>query len=173
MFEELSLHILDIGMNSLAAGVKNLDVIVIENTKRDWLIIRIRDDGLGMDAKTLNRVLNRNLTSKKSRSKPLGLGLAFLRQTAEMCGGTFHLRSAPGRGTTVTASMRLSHIDRPPMGDLNATILALCAHPGVTVRLWYRSNGETFCFSSKEGKSNEPGRTQEAQGKGATAGCAA
>ena len=173
MFEELSLHILDIGMNSLAAGVKNLDVIVIENTKRDWLIVRIRDDGLDMDAKTLNRVLNRNLTSKKSRTKPLGLGLAFLRQTAEMCGGTFHLRSAPGRGTTVTASMRLSHIDRPPMGDLNATILALCAHPGVTVRLWYRSNGETFCFSSKEGKSNEPGRTQEAQGKGATAGCAA
>ena len=173
MLEELSLHILDIGMNSLAAGAKELEVVVIENTRRDWLIIRIRDDGRGMDAKTLERVLGQNGSSKKSRNKPLGLGLAFLRQTSEMCGGTFHMRSAPGRGTTVTASMRLSHIDRPPMGDLNATILALCAHPGVNVRLLYRSNGETFRFSLKEGKTHEPGRTQEAQGKGATASCAA
>ena len=173
MLEELSLHILDIGMNSLAAGAKNLEVIVVEDTSRDWLILRIRDDGLGMDAKTLNQVLGQNVTSKKSRKKPIGLGLALLRQTSEMCGGTFRVRSAPGRGTTVTASMRLTHIDRPPMGDLNATMLALCAHPGVTVQLFYRANGQTFHFSSKEGKTHESGRTQEAQGKGATASCAA
>jgi hypothetical protein len=173
MLEELSLHILDIGMNSLAAGAKNLEVVVIENTSRDWFIIRIRDDGQGMDATTLSQVLGRNVTSKKGRKKPIGLGLAFLRQTSEMCGGSFHVRSVPGRGTTVTASMRLSHIDRPPLGDLNATILALCAHPGVDVQLHYRSNGQTFHFSSKEGKSHELGRTQEAQGKGTTASRAA
>ena len=173
MLEELSLHILDIGMNSLAAGAKNLEVVVIENTHRDWLIIRIRDDGRGMDAKTLSQVLGGNVTSKKGRKKPIGLGLAFLRQTSEMCGGTFHVRSTPGRGTTVTASMRLSHIDRPPLGDLNATILALCAHPDVDVQLQYRSNDQTFRFSSKEGKSHEPRPTQEAQGKGAAASRAA
>ncbi|HTS17761.1 MAG TPA: ATP-binding protein [Verrucomicrobiae bacterium] len=173
MLEELSLHILDIGMNSLAAGAKNLEIIVIENTVRDWLIIRIRDDGRGMDENTLNQVLGQNLTSKKGRKKPIGLGLAFLRQTSEMCGGTFHVRSTPGRGTSVTASMRLSHIDRPPLGDLNSTIIALCANPDVGVQLHYRSNNETFHFSSKEGKSNEPRRTQETQGKGSTSSRAA
>ncbi len=168
MLEELSLHILDIGMNSLAAGAKTLQVVVIEDIRRDWLIIRIRDDGKGMDARTLREVLNFNRTSKKSRLKAIGLGLAFLRQTSEMCGGTFHVRSAPGRGTSVTASMRYSHIDRPPLGDLNATILTLCARQDVDVQLHYRSNGQTFHFSSQEGRHDEPRRTQKTQRKGAT-----
>ena len=68
-----------------------------------------------------------------------------------MCGGEFHVRSTPGVGTTVTASMRLSHVDRPPLGDLNATILALCAaNPAVDVQLDYLSDTEHFHFSSKE-----------------------
>jgi hypothetical protein len=169
MLEELSLHILDIGMNSLAAGAKTLQVVVIEDIRRDWLIIRLRDDGKGMDARTLREVLGRNRTSKKDRRKAIGLGLAFLRQTSEMCGGTFHVRSAPGRGTSVTASMRYSHIDRPPLGDLNATILALCANPGVDVQLHYLSNGQTFRFSSQEGRHDEPRRTQKTQREGPTA----
>jgi hypothetical protein len=68
-----------------------------------------------------------------------------------MCGGHFHVRSAPGRGTSVTASMRLSHIDRPPLGDLNATILALCAtDKKMDVQLNYRSDGQKFSFDSQE-----------------------
>lgn len=152
MLEELSLHILDIGMNSLAAGAKKLEVTVIENTKRDWLIIRMRDDGRGMDDATLADVLQHRVSSKAERKKKIGLGLAFLQQTSEMCGGTFHVSSRPGKGTTVTASMRLAHIDRPPLGDLNGTILALCANPKTDVRLHYRSDDQTFHFSSQEGK---------------------
>jgi hypothetical protein len=161
MLEELSLHILDIGMNSIAAGAKTLRIYVIENVLRDWLIIRVRDDGRGMDEKTLQEVLNQNGTSKKGRKKPIGLGLAFLRQTSEMCGGTFHVHSAPGSGTSVTASMRFSHIDRPPLGNLNDTILTLCANPDVEVHLYYRANEQTFHFCSKEGKHHESGRTQK------------
>ncbi|MEI6084731.1 MAG: ATP-binding protein [Verrucomicrobiota bacterium] len=165
MLEELSLHILDIGMNSLAAGAKNLEVTIIENTKRDWLIIRIRDDGHGMDEQTLQAVLDHRVSS---RNKKIGLGLAFLQQTSEMCGGTFHVNSLPGKGTTVTASMRLAHIDRPPLGDLNGTISTLCANPKVNVHLHYRADDQTFHFSSQEeGKPNEPRRTQETQRKDA------
>jgi hypothetical protein len=47
--------------------------------------------------------------------------------------------------------MRLSHIDRPPLGDLNATILALCSADKKTdVQLNYRSDGEKFVFDSRE-----------------------
>ena len=170
MLEELSLHILDIGMNSLAAGAKKLEVTVIENTKRDWLIIRIRDDGHGMDEKMLQDVLNHRVSSK--RRKP-ALGLAFLQQTSEMCGGTFHVGSRPGKGTSVTASMRFTHIDRPPLGDLNATILALCSNPKVDVQLHYRSNDQTFHFSSQEGRPHEPRGTQKTERKSSTSSRAA
>jgi hypothetical protein len=68
-----------------------------------------------------------------------------------MCGGHFRVRSVPGKGTTVTASMQWSHIDRPPVGDLNATILALCAaNPDVDVQLSYTSDEQAFQFSSRE-----------------------
>ena len=165
MFDELSLNILDIGMNSLAAGATILEIAIIENRKHDWLIIRLRDNGRGMSAATLKRVLTANATTKASRRKPIGLGLAMLRQTSEMCDGTFHVRSASGHGTTVTASMRWSHVDRPPLGDLNATVLALSAtSPGVDVRLGYREDQETFYFSSQEGQLDEPRRTPQAQG---------
>ena len=171
MFEELSLHILDIAMNSLAAGASTIQIAVIESAKHDWLILRVRDNGRGIDKATLQKVLSASVSTKQHRKKPIGLGLALLRQTSEMCGGTFHVRSAPGQGTTVTASMRYSHVDRPPLGDLSSTILALCAaNPNVDVQLSYHSDETRFQFSSQELKqkercSNEPRRTQKVEGK--------
>ena len=192
MFEELSLHILDIAMNSLAAEARTVQIMIAEHARRDLLTIRIQDDGRGMDEDTLKRVLADLTTTKRSRKKDIGLGLALLRQTAEMCDGEFQVRSTPGMGTTVTASMKLSHVDRPPLGDLNATILALCAaNPAVDVQLHYLSDTEHFHFSSKEPaekkvasrperiwsgeeKTNyEPGRTQKVERESAAAGCLA
>jgi hypothetical protein len=174
MFDQLSLNVLDIGMNSLAAGASVIQIAVIESAKHDWLIIRIRDNGRGMDSQTLKCVLARNFTTKSGRKKPIGLGLAMLRQSSEMCGGTFHIRSVLGNGTSITASMRLSHVDRPPLGDLNGTILALCASSQIVdVQLHYRSDEETFQFSSQEGRQHEPRRTQETQRQSAAPGCAA
>ena len=174
MFEELSLNILDIAMNSLAAGARTIQIAVIESVKHNWLIIRIRDDGRGMDSPTLKRVLARNFTTKSGRKKPIGLGLALLRQSSEMCGGTFHVRSTPGQGTSLTASMRLAHVDRPPVGDLNGTILTLCAgNEAVDVQLHYRSDDGTFHFSSQEGRHHEPRRAEKTQRESATTSRAA
>jgi len=151
MLEELSLHILDIAMNALAANATRIEISVLETRRHDRLILRVHDNGRGMDAATLEKVLNRRITTKTTRPKSIGLGLALLRQTAEMCDGHFQIRSNPGRGTTVTASMRLSHVDRPPLGDLNATLITLCAaNPNVDVRLDYRTDQEHFRFSSQE-----------------------
>jgi anti-sigma regulatory factor (Ser/Thr protein kinase) len=164
MFDELSLNLLDIGMNSITAGATVLRITVLEDVRRDWFIVRVHDNGRGMDEKTLRRVLTKNVSTKASRKKQIGLGLALLRQTSEMCGGVFHIHSTPGKGTGVTSSMRFSHVDRPPLGDLNTTILALCvAGPDVDIQLHYCSNGKAFQFSSQEGKQHEPRRTQETQ----------
>jgi len=168
MMEDLSMHVLDIAMNSLTAGARHVQVALFESVKRDWLVLRVQDDGHGMDEKTLNMVLNRPSTTKKSRKKNIGLGLALLRQASEMSEGHFHVRSAPGKGTRITASMRYSHVDRPPLGDLNATILALStANPETEVQLYYHSDEGKFQFSSKElnaegNSKHEPRRTQKA-----------
>jgi hypothetical protein len=47
--------------------------------------------------------------------------------------------------------MRLSHIDRPPLGDLSATILALCATDRkMNVRLNYRTDDKNLYFDTQE-----------------------
>jgi anti-sigma regulatory factor (Ser/Thr protein kinase) len=161
MFEELSLHILDIAMNSLAAGARTVRITVGEHARRDRLSLRIQDDGRGMDAATLKRVLAAPVSTKRRRKKAIGLGLALLRQTAEMCGGKLRVRSTPRNGTTVAVSMKLSHVDRPPLGDLNATILALCAaNPVVDVQLHYANDEKEFDFSSKEPTEQDAGRAR-------------
>ena len=98
MFEELSLHILDIAMNSLTAKARTVQITIAEHARRDLLSIRIQDDGRGMDADTLKRVLANLTTTKRGRKKTIGLGLALLRQTAEMCDGKFRGPFHTGHG---------------------------------------------------------------------------
>ena len=48
-------------------------------------------------------------------------------------------------------AMQLSHVDRPLLGDLDSTLLALCAAgPNVNIRLNYRSDEQEFKFRSLE-----------------------
>ena len=53
--KELSLHILDIAQNSIVAGASVLRIAIIEDLKQDKLIIKIKDDGKGMDEETIKR----------------------------------------------------------------------------------------------------------------------
>lgn len=156
MFEELSLHMLDLAMNALAAGARTVEIAVCESRRHNWLVLRVRDDGRGMDEARLRRALEHHRSTKTHRRKPMGLGLALLRQTCEMCGGRLRVRSAPDRGTSVTASLRWSHVDRPPLGDLPATVLALCAaNPAVDVRLRYRADQACVHFSSNQARQEQ------------------
>lgn len=123
MLRELSLHILDIAENSLNAGAACVTIEVLEDTRADRLIIRVADDGRGMDAEMLQRVTDPFFTTRTTRR--VGLGIPFLKQATELCDGSFVIESALGKGTTVTAAFRHSHINRMPLGDLANTILTL------------------------------------------------
>jgi hypothetical protein len=121
--EDLSLHILDIVENSTAAGATLVEIGIRENPREDWLVITIRDNGRGMPPQMLSGVRDPFVTTRTTRR--VGLGLPLLDQAARETGGTLEVQSAPGRGTTITASFRSSHIDRKPLGDLAATMISL------------------------------------------------
>jgi signal transduction histidine kinase len=48
MLEQLTDHIMDIAMNSVRAGSKNINIAVIARKERNLLTITISDDGVGM-----------------------------------------------------------------------------------------------------------------------------
>ncbi|HXX81781.1 MAG TPA: ATP-binding protein [Thermodesulfovibrionales bacterium] len=123
--EDLSLHILDIAENSIVAGATRVEITVEEDTKKDVLSMKVRDNGRGMDETTLAMVTDPFFTTKTV--KRVGLGLPFLKQSSEECEGHFSIASEKGKGTTISVSFRRSHIDRKPLGDMGATVMVLIA----------------------------------------------
>ncbi|HHY92392.1 MAG TPA: ATP-binding protein [Firmicutes bacterium] len=145
--EELALTILDLAQNSLAAGATCLTITVEEDGAADRLTLTVTDNGRGMDPEFVRRVLDPFTTTRTTRRG--GLGLALLAMTARQCEGDVSVASRKGAGTTVTATFRLRHWDRPPLGDLPATLVTILAgapHLDLTYR--HTVDGNTFTFSA-------------------------
>lgn len=120
--KELSLYILDIAQNSVAAGASRLDVTLDED--RDGrLTVVIADNGRGMDPQFLATATDPFTTTRTTRK--VGMGLPLYNLAAEQTGGSMSLESTLGQGTTVTAVFYPAHLDCPPLGDLPGTIALL------------------------------------------------
>ena len=146
---ELSLHILDLVQYSIEAGASSVHLEVLEDTKKDELVIRVTDNGRGMNEETAARVLDPFVTSRDTRK--VGLGLPLIDMTARQAGGYLKIVSALGKGTTVEALYRLSHWDRPPLGNIADTVKALIvANP--ELELWYQHtvNDNMFSLNTQE-----------------------
>jgi signal transduction histidine kinase len=147
--EDLSLHILDIAENSVRAGAKKIVIKLEEDQSNDKLTLSIEDDGKGMDAETVDKVLNPYFTTKDT--KVVGLGLSLLSQAAGQADGHLNVDSEIGKGTKITAVFKLSHPDTKPTGDIVATITALVAgNPTIQVILDYKKGDYSYCFDSFE-----------------------
>ena len=121
MIEELDMHILDLVQNAIAARATMIEVDV--RCTSDRLILRVRDNGRGMDETELAEIEKGFYSTKSPRA--VGLGIPFLKETAEECDGSFSIVSTRGQGTTVEATFRRDHIDLPPFGNLPTTLLDL------------------------------------------------
>jgi len=121
--KELSLHILDIAENSISASSTQITIAVIEDIVNDRLRICITDNGIGMSAEMVQKIIDPFVTSRTTRK--VGLGIPLLKAAAEICEGFLSIESQIGLGTKVTVEFKRSHIDRMPMGDLPETILQL------------------------------------------------
>jgi anti-sigma regulatory factor (Ser/Thr protein kinase) len=127
---EISLHLLDIAENSVAAGARNITIFVEEDLVKDKLNASVVDDGRGMDAEMVKKVVDPFVTSRTTRK--VGLGIPLFKEAAEACEGGLDIQSEPGKGTGMQVTFRRSHIDRMPLGDLSGTILSLVvAYPEV------------------------------------------
>lgn len=123
MMEELALHILDLMENSLAAGADRLVLDITEEPADNTMRIELLDNGRGMEEKAREMALDPFFTTRTTRR--VGLGLPLFRATARQCGGDLFLISEPGKGTRVVVTLELNHIDRPPLGNMGATVAAV------------------------------------------------
>ncbi|MFY0564414.1 ATP-binding protein [Archangium lansingense] len=79
--------------------------------------IAVRDHGIGIAPEALERIFERFERAVSSRRYGgLGLGLFLTRQLAESHGGTIHVQSRPGQGSTF--ELRLPVGQQPVAGEV-------------------------------------------------------
>jgi Histidine kinase-, DNA gyrase B-, and HSP90-like ATPase len=140
---EISLHIIDISENGIAADADLIKIKISESRINNLLEITISDNGTGIATELINRVTDPFFTTRRTRR--IGLGLSLLKEAAGRCSGEFIINSREGKGTEVSASFVLDHIDLAPMGDLAGSITCLImGNPGVDFVLTYEYNQRSF-----------------------------
>ena len=153
---ELTLHLLDIAENSIAAGARNIKIQIEENINNDLLKLVVSDDGRGMSEETVNKVIDPFVTSRTTRK--VGLGIPLLKEAAEACNGSFSLTSTLGKGTELSVQFQRSHIDRMPLGDVNTTFQNLFfSNPLIHWIFEYRIDEKEFVFDDRDIKAELQG----------------
>ena len=77
---------------------------------KDRLAIHVRDTGIGIPEKDLDRIFERFYRVDKARSRQMGgtgLGLAIAKEIAMLHGGTISARSKVGEGSEITVRVPL------------------------------------------------------------------
>lgn len=147
--DEIAMHVLDIAQNAVEAGARRIEVWIEEDADADVLVVEVRDDGRGMDAGTLARATDPFYTTRTTRR--VGMGLSLLKAATEAAEGSLDVASEPGKGTRVRATLRLGHVDRAPLGDIETTILVLLVgNPGVSVRFRHARGTTSWELDSGE-----------------------
>jgi signal transduction histidine kinase len=90
--------------NAIEASEREHEVTVKLVTRKNFLLIRIKDQGLGMDRDTLENVFTPFYTKKKGGT---GLGMAIAKKIIDGHQGKIHIESQPGLGTEVIIELLL------------------------------------------------------------------
>jgi hypothetical protein len=147
--EDLSLHILDIVENSVAARADTIEIRISEDEKKDLLSIEVIDNGAGMDEETVKKALDPFYTTRTVRR--FGFGLPLLSEAAKAANGHLSIKSKKGEGTKIKANFQYSHIDRKPLGDIGQTIgILIIGYPEIDLLYVHKKNNHTYSLDTKK-----------------------
>ncbi|MCD7726959.1 MAG: ATP-binding protein [Ruminococcus sp.] len=133
MLSDISQHALDIAINSLNSGAKNICASVSHSS--DCTALEISDDGCGIDEPLLSEIES-SLDSPPSGNSRNGLKSLFASSEGRM-----KITSEKGVGTTIFATFSKDF----PTGDFKETakcLFTLCVAQGV--RFVLLTNGKRF-----------------------------
>lgn len=145
MMREISLHILDIIENSITARANKIKLTIEENIERDYLKVKIVDNGCGMDKDEVKMSTDPFYTKRQIRR--VGLGISLFKTSAENCNGYLKISSKKRFGTKVEVFYQYSHIDRQPLGDISSTLVtAILGHEDLSLYYKHIRNDKSFVF---------------------------
>ncbi len=107
---ELLAHLIANAVKFTHAGTVELRVSVERPTGEAWLVLEVRDTGIGIPSDRLDAIFESFHQVETGLSRPypgLGLGLALARKLASLMGGAIAVQSTAGVGSTFTVRLPL------------------------------------------------------------------
>ncbi|MGN0520480.1 MAG: ATP-binding protein [Candidatus Fimenecus sp.] len=146
---ELSLNVLDIAQNSIAAAATQIQIEVVERTDTHTLTIGIYDNGCGMTDEQVKSVLDPFYTTRTTRK--VGMGVPLFKMAAEQTGGSLTVSSKVGIGTNIKAVFHTDSVDFTPLGDMASTVTTLVSM-NTEIQFLYRHKVDKreFIFDTAE-----------------------
>ena len=105
MMQDIAMHILDIGMNSIKANADTVKITIQNDLITSKLTIVFEDNGCGMNEEEVINAQNPFYTSRSTRK--VGLGIPFIKAAAEMSGGSFSINSKKNEGTVLKVEFKM------------------------------------------------------------------
>lgn len=100
---ELLVILLD---NAIKYSPNNSEITILSGKIDPFIVIDVKDQGIGVDRSEIPRIFDRFYRAVKSRSKSMasgyGLGLSIAKKIVDAHNGSITVESAPGKGTTFT-----------------------------------------------------------------------
>ncbi len=146
---DLSLHLMDVVRNSVDAGAGKIEIYIEADIQEDILKITVKDNGRGMEDSTIKKVTDPFYTTRTTRK--VGLGIPLFVETCRRSQGDLTIKSELGKGTEITAVMKISSIDRPPIGDIGNTVAGLQAsETEIDYVVGFKCGDKDFTYSTEE-----------------------
>jgi len=109
--KEVLSHLIGNAVKFTAEGSVEVRARVADHSTRPWLLLEVRDTGIGIPSEDLESVFEcfRQVQSGLARSYPgLGLGLALARKLVDLMGGSISVETVAGQGSTFAVRLPLS-----------------------------------------------------------------
>lgn len=89
--------------NSVKYGKENGNVFLSLKKEGEYVVLSVKDDGIGMSAETISHAFDRFYQADKSRSNKggLGLGLSFVKEIVRLFNAKLTIDSEQGEGTEI------------------------------------------------------------------------
>ena len=126
---QIMLNLINNAIKYTHEGSVSVDVSYISET--NMLQVIVSDTGIGIKGEDMSKLFGsfQRLEEDKNRNiEGTGLGLNITRRLINMMDGSISVNSIYGQGTTFTATMKQTVVDKTPVGDFAQNLLKIQGH---------------------------------------------
>lgn len=144
-------NLIDNAIKFTEKGGVEVNISYEEESNFDWLVLRIKDTGIGISKNDVNAIFNefRQLSEGYSRDyEGAGIGLTLVKKIIESIGGRIEVDSRPGKGSVFTVKIPSDRSKDEAIGKKSSRTISLTSN-GVPEVLYVEDNTVNFIVAER------------------------